>query len=273
MSAFETNDPPLPPKLLPKTTEAVTTVSHSHPEMKSPKLPLKTSSEDFATVSSSSPEMKSCGASRLEVLATMIEKPFEDFKGDFIADDPLAKIDRFGKPENCHFILTSDFLYYCQVPSGRLRFLQQNEKMKVRRKLDLTYTTVKELEGEEIETMEEPRWTFKLLSNTKSFYIRTEDAEIKANWMYLIKTACKKRQRKSILDKIRSSDTPKDLPVITKADSKCYMCDLKFGLLKRPHHCRNCGQTVCSSCSPEDMMIPGLETKEFHRVCRNCRSS
>ena len=29
----------------------------------------------------------------------------------------------------------------------------------------------------------------------------------------------------------------------------CLICASSFGLLKRKHHCRNCGRLVCASCS------------------------
>lgn len=71
--------------------------------------------------------------------------------------------------------------------------------------------------------------------------------------------------------------------------STCYNCSVSFGFLTRKHHCRNCGNIFCHSCSnyyvvipkfitdkpePEDYWnisyyIPALK-HDKERVCRNC---
>ena len=50
----------------------------------------------------------------------------------------------------------------------------------------------------------------------------------------------------------------------------CMICDLKFNLVKRRHHCRACGKVLCSLCCSEKFPLPYLEDKEA-RVCKPCR--
>lgn len=35
----------------------------------------------------------------------------------------------------------------------------------------------------------------------------------------------------------------------------CMVCNRKFGLLLRRHHCRRCGQVVCDKCSPYKVFL------------------
>lgn len=59
----------------------------------------------------------------------------------------------------------------------------------------------------------------------------------------------------------------------------CLICASSFGMLKRKHHCRNCGRLVCASCS-EKRWLPNMLPPEFNknserslRVCDMCYSA
>lgn len=51
---------------------------------------------------------------------------------------------------------------------------------------------------------------------------------------------------------------------------RCMICLDRFNWLKFKHHCRACGNLVCSSCSPFIAYIPNFEEEDGSRVCRNC---
>ena len=50
----------------------------------------------------------------------------------------------------------------------------------------------------------------------------------------------------------------------------CQLCDATFGWMRfrRHHHCRVCGASVCSACSPNVKCVPGYEKDQ--RVCNKC---
>lgn len=52
------------------------------------------------------------------------------------------------------------------------------------------------------------------------------------------------------------------------AVSSCASCAAAFSLLKRRHHCRACGDVVCSDCSPYTMAVEGYTGSQ--RVCASC---
>mmetsp|Transcript_5103 Transcript_5103/g.5046 ORF Transcript_5103/g.5046 Transcript_5103/m.5046 type:complete len:89 (+) Transcript_5103:401-667(+) len=47
-------------------------------------------------------------------------------------------------------------------------------------------------------------------------------------------------------------------------------CHTKFGVITRRHHCRACGRSVCSECSPVMTTLPHLGYSTLVRVCRIC---
>jgi hypothetical protein len=51
---------------------------------------------------------------------------------------------------------------------------------------------------------------------------------------------------------------------------KCACCSEAFGLWRRKHHCRLCGQVVCWSCSQRTFLIASYEDGEQDRPARAC---
>lgn len=49
----------------------------------------------------------------------------------------------------------------------------------------------------------------------------------------------------------------------------CMLCDTRFTVLKRRHHCRACGKVLCGNCCSQKSKLPCLENKEG-RVCQPC---
>ena len=50
----------------------------------------------------------------------------------------------------------------------------------------------------------------------------------------------------------------------------CMICDAKFTIVKRRHHCRACGKVLCGACCSDKLSLPCLEAKEG-RVCKPCK--
>jgi hypothetical protein len=52
---------------------------------------------------------------------------------------------------------------------------------------------------------------------------------------------------------------------------KCSRCEKDFGWLKGKHHCRMCGNVVCSACSQNVMKLPAaLKVPGEHKCCDVC---
>mmetsp|Transcript_10185 Transcript_10185/g.16705 ORF Transcript_10185/g.16705 Transcript_10185/m.16705 type:complete len:380 (-) Transcript_10185:259-1398(-) len=68
--------------------------------------------------------------------------------------------------------------------------------------------------------------------------------------------------------------TKKDLEVIANVwapdASNCSICDKLLGkrYFKPRHHCRSCGRCVCSSCSPNAVLMEGAKHRQ--RICIQC---
>ena len=52
---------------------------------------------------------------------------------------------------------------------------------------------------------------------------------------------------------------------------QCHICSVTFSFFTRKHHCRACGEVVCSSCSPAKIAVAGYLTPEL--ACTTCINS
>lgn len=50
----------------------------------------------------------------------------------------------------------------------------------------------------------------------------------------------------------------------------CYCCEATFTFIRRRHHCRACGQVVCSSCSNGRKVMAALGHSKPARCCDSC---
>ncbi|EFO18827.2 lateral signaling target protein 2 [Loa loa] len=51
---------------------------------------------------------------------------------------------------------------------------------------------------------------------------------------------------------------------------QCTACGMQFTLVRRRHHCRNCGRIFCSRCSANSLPLPELGYDKKVRVCNLC---
>lgn len=60
------------------------------------------------------------------------------------------------------------------------------------------------------------------------------------------------------------------LPPRWRLDKRCNICQLKFSYFRARHHCRNCGESVCSTHSNARAPLPHLGLAAPQRVCILC---
>lgn len=63
-------------------------------------------------------------------------------------------------------------------------------------------------------------------------------------------------------------DPPAWIP--DESSSHCMSCKVPFTLLRRRHHCRNCGKIFCSRCSSNSIPLPRFGHLKPVRVCNQC---
>jgi hypothetical protein len=66
---------------------------------------------------------------------------------------------------------------------------------------------------------------------------------------------------------------PRMLPF--SKNSRCFICEARFAVFKRPCHCRNCGVCVCSACTVQwpSKMIPdtyNIKQESIVNICKSC---
>ena len=94
-------------------------------------------------------------------------------------------------------------------------------------------------------------------TGTKSFVAVAEDARERDAWLGAIAAAAG-------ADMDAESDALAPVWVEDKNADACGLCDAKFTMFFRRHHCRKCGRLVCARCS--DHKLPGTED----RACDDC---
>ncbi|XP_035538082.1 RUN and FYVE domain-containing protein 2 isoform X1 [Morone saxatilis] len=55
-----------------------------------------------------------------------------------------------------------------------------------------------------------------------------------------------------------------------KDASQCKLCEKEFSISRRKHHCRNCGEIFCNSCSDNELPLPA--SPKPVRVCDTCHA-
>eukprot|EP01088_Endostelium_zonatum_P017473 TRINITY_DN5174_c0_g1_i3.p1 TRINITY_DN5174_c0_g1~~TRINITY_DN5174_c0_g1_i3.p1 ORF type:complete len:1111 (+),score=306.91 TRINITY_DN5174_c0_g1_i3:151-3483(+) len=144
--------------------------------------------------------------------------------------------------------------------------------------------------------------SFQIMSSLKSFTVYAADAMAKASWMQDLTHLIEQQQKSRanvvlspigdsfsssfntsnnnanndgvvIEDQANSASAPIWIP--DNEVGKCQMCGTVFTVIKRRHHCRNCGKCICATCSAKKRKINKFvgtkrEVVKEVRVCNYC---
>jgi len=156
----------------------------------------------------------------------------------FIYEGELTKVCRKDRKKR-KFILFNDLLIYA-VPAGI--------KYQVGQRFDLSksrITNILDIKQKDIIN------ALQIESESKSFIVIADTPEEKRNWYKMLKGATNLIQKKNETFKKETKGTILSAPVWTPdSEAKmCSVCGIKFTLTNRRHHCRQCGNVACGSCS------------------------
>eukprot|EP01004_Peranema_trichophorum_P004997 NODE_387_length_2820_cov_59.897664_g332_i0.p1 GENE.NODE_387_length_2820_cov_59.897664_g332_i0~~NODE_387_length_2820_cov_59.897664_g332_i0.p1 ORF type:complete len:881 (+),score=134.76 NODE_387_length_2820_cov_59.897664_g332_i0:47-2644(+) len=96
---------------------------------------------------------------------------------------------------------------------------------------------------------------------SKSFVVYADSDELKQKWLQYIEKL-KGKTRETIGGPTAAVWAPDN------AYFECATCSCPFTLVRRRHHCRNCGHVVCGSCSAHNFFLPNMGSAV--RVCNSC---
>ncbi|KAJ8266344.1 hypothetical protein GJAV_G00129320 [Gymnothorax javanicus] len=71
-------------------------------------------------------------------------------------------------------------------------------------------------------------------------------------------------------DRVEQMDTEVTRWVPDHMASHCFSCDSEFWIVKRRHHCRNCGNVFCKDCCHLKLPIPDQQLYDPVLVCNSC---
>jgi len=155
------------------------------------------------------------------------------------------------------FFLFSDMLLYCSA--------RGNDQYKLHKKLPVNDA----FSIQDVSESECPNG-FILYNSVKSFKAFASGPEEKKEWKHALEGVITDyRIRRPQLPSRPGENATR--AAIWDADGKqCVLCQKKFSLLTRRHHCRRCGRLVCHDCSKWRLPSLTKKTTVYERACRLC---
>eukprot|EP00743_Colponemidia_sp_Colp-15_P009157 GILK01009991.1.p1 GENE.GILK01009991.1~~GILK01009991.1.p1 ORF type:complete len:1198 (-),score=260.65 GILK01009991.1:77-3361(-) len=197
----------------------------------------------------------------------------------YVMDGPLIKICR-RSPKLFHFFLFNDVLVYGSVIPGTNTYLYH-------RTITLMGKNNAFLRVVDVPDTAAFKNAFQIINSQKSFTCCAATPEEKEEWVKTVsKTTAKLRHhnqtRQSVMmgisveqfneeaaEDAKSASLLAPVWVPDSLQNSCTNCHESFSLFRRKHHCRLCGQVVCSSCSSQRVWIH----ESMSRICNSCHKT
>jgi hypothetical protein len=172
----------------------------------------------------------------------------------FVKEGEMGKVCRKDTQKRFVWLFNDLFLYAKQLPSS--------SRYSKHRAFPLKSIRVKDL----MDDGKIYKHAIQIASEKKSFVLLANSGEEKALWMAEFAKAISEQENKIRIDG-QSINSVAPVWVPDSEALRCMICGDKFTLMQRRHHCRQCGNVVCSKCSAKKKELPGQGKK---RVCDSC---
>lgn len=171
----------------------------------------------------------------------------------------LKQCRRAAKP--FYFVLLSDMLIYGVggESGGSISF---------HRVLHLSESMVKDIEESKAQAFTGHKYALEILNKKKSFVVYLKSKGQKRQWLPAMIKACE-------ANRPLGSAPLKFAPTWLHDDAvkACQHCQTVWMIINRRHHCRNCGECVCGSCSPHREVLVHIHPTKKQRLCKLCKDN
>lgn len=171
-----------------------------------------------------------------------------------VGEGVLTKMCR-KKPKARQFFLFNDILVYGNILLNKKKYNKQH------------LIPLEEIKLESLNDEGHLRNGWLIRTTTKSFAVYAATSTEKQEWMAHINKCIEDLLRKS------GKKAAEVYAAVWVPDSEAQVCmhckRNRFTVVKRKHHCRNCGTVVCGACSNKRFVLPNQPNKK-ERVCLTC---
>jgi len=178
----------------------------------------------------------------------------------FIREGNLRKLGKKKKRVRCFWLFSDCLVYGSQISQG-YAFCHY---------FPLSRLRVKSIADEEGGICN----AFQIITPEKSFTVVAESAGEKDCWIDDIAKNLGMKGKEDVMQdsftsghNVESGDAPVWLP--DREAPHCMICGSQFSVIKRRHHCRNCGKIICSGCTKEHI-VRGFDPNKPELVCKFC---
>ena len=210
-------------------------------------------------------EMIRAQENRNKILSLQEEFGGEQFTGHlrtFIKYDMLTKRSRKDESERYHFFLFSDLLVYAK--DGTVSRYKLQRKIPIDKVFQLVDIQDDRINPFDPNIKAQVVHLLEIVNSVKSITVEFNSLDSKNEWIEaLVSCALGIRAKK---------DNPNEsnyIAPIWKKDTErthCPLCNTKFNLINRRHHCRKCGELCCNDCSLRRVKI----NQKLERICDLC---
>lgn len=169
-----------------------------------------------------------------------------------IKEGIMEKHSRKGKQARNFWLFNDKLIYgFENVPLSGVFVLSQD--------IDIKNCVVQDVDDDKDDL------SFQIHSQKKSFTVTCKTSEECQDWRQTIEKTFQAVAGKST-EAIKLA--PRWVP--DAASPACMVCGAAFGMSVRRHHCRACGEAVCSACSSHRKLLPHIDLVKPQRICDPC---